>query len=99
MKHHRNIKQTIKRIYERRTRLDYIKSLYLKAREHELFQVAQEAVDRLFDRDYESGTIVGISPNREGFDDLHENYTDMYRGGFEETKIGDNYIIYGFDFD
>ena len=56
------------------------------------------AVDMLMD-DYDSGTVLGISPTREGFDELHEEYSDMYRGGFEEIKVGNDYVIYGFDFD
>lgn len=65
-----------------------------------MYTIAQQEVDRLFDSSYyEHGDVVGISSTREGFDDLHENYTELYRGGFEEIQVGVYYIIYGFEFD
>ena len=81
-------------------RWSYIAQLRSKALEHSNYENCKIAVDMLMDSYYyESGTIIGISSTREGFDDLHENYSDMYRGGFEEIKVGNDYVIYGFEFD
>lgn len=77
----------------------HIAQLRDKALEHPDYKHCEIAVDMLMDSSYyESGTIIGISPTREGFDDLYE-YSDLYRGGFEEIKVGNNFVIYGFEFD
>lgn len=77
----------------------HISQLRSKVLEHPEYKNCEIAVDMLMRSDYyESGTILGISPTREGFDDLY-NYSDLYRGGLYEIKVGDNYVIYGFDFD
>jgi cupin superfamily acireductone dioxygenase involved in methionine salvage len=100
MKHNKNIRQTIKKIDARREKWDYIKLLRDSLKDHPMYTIAQQEVDRLFDSSYyEHGEVVGISPTRVGFDDLHENYSDLYRGGFEEIQVGGHYIIYGFEFD
>ena len=94
------LKEKIKLIDERRSKWDHIKSLIEKVQNHPKYHEYLITVDSLFDsRYYETGTIIAISPTREGFDDLHENYRDLYRGGYEEIKVGDNYIVYGFEFD
>jgi hypothetical protein len=84
----------------RKERWEHINRLRSKVEEHLNHKNCQIAVDMLLDHDYyESGTICGISPTRAGFDNLHENYCDLYRGGFREIKVGDLYVIYGFEFD
>jgi hypothetical protein len=81
-------------------RWKYISTLRNKALTHPNYLNCSIAVDMLMDSSYyESGTIVGISPTRKGFDNLHENYCDLYRGGFGEIKVGNDYVIYGFEFD
>lgn len=71
-----------------------------QAREHPNYKLYDSTVDSLMDSsNYESGTIVGISPTREGFNYLHENCSSFFRGGFMEIKVGKDYIIYGFEFD
>jgi hypothetical protein len=51
-------------------------------------------------REYEHAHIVGISKSRENFDYLYETYAeDNFNGGFVETKIGEDYIMYGFSHD
>lgn len=50
--------------------------------------------------DYERGTIIAISENRENFDYLYGTDVEYnYRGGFREIKVGKNFVLYGFEFD
>jgi hypothetical protein len=79
-------------------RWDHIIDLRSVAKKHPNFNDYEATVDSMYD-DYEFGTIISISPTREGFDELHENYTDLYRGGLVEIKCGNDYVIYGFEFD
>ena len=77
----------------------YISQLRSKVLEHPDYKNCEIAVDMLMDSScYECGIILGISPSREEFDDLYD-YSDLYRGGLCEIKVGNNYVIYGFDFD
>lgn len=92
-------KQRQEYLSNRKKRLDYISQLGKTIQKHPEYENCRIAVDALMDFDYyESGTILLISPSREGFNDLYE-YSDLYRGGFEEIKVGNNYVIYGFEFD
>lgn len=85
---------------QQKLRWDHIKELQSVAKSHPNYNDYTVTVDSLYRTDYyESGTIISISPTREGFDELHENYTDVYRGGLVEIKCGNDYVIYGFDFD
>lgn len=83
---------------KQKLRWDYIKSLQSVAKTHPNYNDYVITVDSICDSS-EWGTIVSISPTREGFDELHEEYGDLYRGAFSEIKSGGDYIIYGFDFD
>ena len=92
----------VQRAYKKQQELkwDHVKYLREIVQDHPKYREYSITVDSLFDLSYyETGTIISISPTREGFDDLHENYRELYRGGYEEIKVGDDYIIYGFDFD
>lgn len=81
-------------------RWQHLNNLRSKVLSHRNYENCKIAVDMLMDfYCYESGTIINISPIRKGFDDLHENYSDMYRGSFKEIKVDNDYVIYGFDFD
>ena len=93
-------KKQLKRNQERQARWDYIGALKSIARTHPNYDDYFITVDSLMDRGYyDSGDIISICPQRIGFDNLHELYSDLYRGGFKEIKVGDDYIIYGFEFD
>ena len=48
---------------------------------------------------YDSAIIVGISSTREGFDELHKNYSDLFREGFNEMDTNTDYVIYAYEFD
>jgi len=77
----------------------YIHKKVSDIKNHPDYAICEEKVDALMCGDYhEAGAIVGISPTREGFDELYEDY-DVYRGSYCEIKVGDNYVIYGFEFD
>jgi hypothetical protein len=78
-----------------------MESMQEDARSNESYEACREFVDRSVDSyNYEQGTIVGISKNRENFDNLYgTDAENHFRGGFRECKVGDNYVIYGFDFD
>jgi hypothetical protein len=92
----------VQRAYKKQQELkwNHIKSLRNIVQDHPKYCDYSITVDALFDSSYyETGTIIAISPTREGFDDLHNQYNHLYRGGFEEIKVGDDYIIYGFEFD
>jgi hypothetical protein len=70
------------------------------ALKHPNFEICKQAVDKSINTRYESGTIIGISKNRENFDFLYgTDVENNFRGGLLETKVGDFYIIYGLDFD
>ena len=78
----------------------YLKSLIEKSRENPNYSDYCITIDSMYDSCYyESGRLISISPTREGFDELYEKYEYLYRGGYKEIKVGDDYIIYGFDFD
>lgn len=78
---------------------DYIRKLILSAREHVHYHSCEYAVDAMYRAEYyEGGTILKISSTREGFDELYA-LASHYRGGLMEIKVGDNYVIYGHDFD
>lgn len=67
---------------------------------HPNFEICKQAVDKSINTRYESGTIIGISKNRENFDFLYgTDVENNFNGGLLETKVGDFYIIYGLDFD
>lgn len=71
------------------------------SKKHPDYEIIKETVDSQLDTyHYESGTIVGISKDRLNFDNLYLTPAEWeFRGGFRETKIGNHYVIYGFDFD
>ncbi len=69
------------------------------AMEDSMYDICRESVDRCLEIDsYESGDILGISKTRDIFDALYE-YNYCYRGGLMEIKVGEYYVIYGFEFD
>jgi hypothetical protein len=83
----------------RKAEYEYLSILKKSIQEHPMYQICKESVDRGLEIDsYESGDILGISKTREGFDALYE-YSHCYRGGLMEIKVGEQYVIYGFDFD
>ena len=93
-------KQDLKEFQElQEDRWAYLRKREIDITTHPDFDICKECADRiLVDPYYESNHILGISPNSDGFDDLYENY-DMYRGSYCEIKVGDNYVIYGVEFD
>jgi len=83
----------------RKSEYDYLSLLRKSIQEDPMYQICMESVDRGLAIDYyESGDILGISKTREGFDALYE-YSHCYRGGLMEIKVGEHYVIYGFEFD
>ena len=68
---------------------------------HPNFEICKQAVDKCHNTyDYESGTIIGISEKRENFDFLYgTDVENNFRGGLREIKVGNLYVIYGFEFD
>jgi len=67
---------------------------------HPNFEICKQAVDKSINTRYESGTIIGISEKRENFDFLYgTDVENNFRGGLREIKVGNLYIIYGFEFD
>lgn len=79
----------------------HISELIHSAKNHPNHFNCKFCVDVTYQDDYyEIGTILKISPNREGFDELYDlGYGSHFRGGLLEIKVGDNYVIYGHDFD
>ena len=78
---------------------EYLHSLRTAIEKHSMYDICKERLDAGLDiSGYESGTILGISTTREDFDELYE-YNYCYRGGLMEIKVGEHYVIYGFDFD
>ena len=94
-----NMREELKKWYDERS--SYIHSLLNNVKNHSDYQICQETVDSLYSSsDYETGMVIGISSNREGFDEIYDmKYDSYFRGGCMEIKVGDNYVIYGFDFD
>jgi hypothetical protein len=83
----------------RKGEYEYLSTLKKSIQEHPMYQICEESVDRGLEIDnYESGNILGISKIREGFDALYE-FSHCYRGGLMEIKVGEHYVIYGFEFD
>jgi len=68
---------------------------------HPNFEICRQAVDKSIDTyRYESGTIIGISESRKNFDFLYgTDVENNFRGGLREIKVGNLYVIYGFEFD
>lgn len=70
-----------------------------KTLDHPNYLMYSESINGSME-DYEHAHIVGISNSRENFDYLYGTYTeDNFNGGFVETKIGEDYIMYGFSYD
>ncbi len=70
-----------------------------KALDHPNYLMYSESINGSMG-DYEHAHVVGISKTRENFDYLYETYAESnFNGGFVETKIGEDYIMYGFSFD
>lgn len=71
------------------------------ALEHPEYRNCVEVVDSTLDSDnYESADIIGISETRENFDNLYMTAAEYeFNGGLVETKIGSNYVMYGFNRD
>jgi hypothetical protein len=68
---------------------------------HPLYQTAIERIDSMMNSyNYEGGFLISISESRENFDNLYSTSAESrYRGGLQEIKIGDHFVLYGFDFD
>ena len=70
-----------------------------KALDHPNYLMYSESINGSM-LDYEHAHVVGISKSRENFDYLYDTYAEVsFNGGFVETKIGDEYIMYGFSHD
>lgn len=84
---------------QRKAEYEFLALLKQEVSKDPMYQICEESVDRGLEIDnYEHGYILGISKTREGFDELYE-YSHCYRGGLMEIKVGEHYVIYGFEFD
>lgn len=98
---HKNIRSHKKNAYQLKTEKAWNAVFLLreKAGKHpNYFNCLLHVNSRLNLDSYESGYILMISKDRFDFDPLYE-YSYLYRGGLVETKLGEDYIIYGFEFD
>lgn len=70
-----------------------------KALDHPNYLMYSESINGSM-LDYEHAHVVSISKSRENFDYLYDTHAEgSFNGGFVETKIGDDYIMYGFSHD
>lgn len=93
-------KKLVKYREEQSRRWEFLHKRRAEALLHPDYPICRIQVDMLTSKrgDHDYGYIIGISPTREGFDELYK-YSNMYRGGIEEIKVGANYVAYGFEFD
>jgi hypothetical protein len=50
-----------------------------------------EGLEDIFEKDQYH--IIGISPNRDGFDNIYEKYSIYHSGDLIELKVDDEYIM------
>lgn len=79
--------------------IDLMQSLKESAKKNKNYESYHQQINGSMN-EYEFADIIGICKNRTNFDNLYETDADyMFNGGLVETKIGDDYIIYGFQRD
>lgn len=83
---------------KRQKDLETIKQLSCEVVKHPNIDNIILFVNRNMNGYYESASILMISKDRFDFDQYYD-LEYIYRGGFVETKLGENYILYGFNYD